>query len=200
MQRLKGIGSSDSDADLIGRSTETPEVFGMLFDRHFDAVHRYLARRVGPERADDLVSQTFIVAFERRGSFHHDAVDARPWLFGIATFLLLNERRSEQRLLRVLAMLGSQQDLVEAAPNGGSFIDADLAAALLSLEADQRDVLLLHALGELSYDEISAVMSIPIGTVRSRMSRARAHLRAQLDRSPSDAAIGQTSRTRRHHG
>src|ERR1035437_9510544 len=83
-----------SDAELIVRSLTAPEAFGGVFDRHFIAVHRYLARRVGRERADDLASQTFTVAFERRASFRPEAVGARPWLLGIATHLVLNNRRA----------------------------------------------------------------------------------------------------------
>ena len=66
-----------SDADSIARSLSVPDAFRHVFDRHFAAVHRYLARRVGRTRADDLASQTFVVAFERRASFCPDAVDAR---------------------------------------------------------------------------------------------------------------------------
>src|SRR5271167_757563 len=92
-------GTVPDDAALIARSLTVPEAFAGVFDRHFDAVHRYLARRVGRERADDLASQTFTVAFERRASFRPGEAGAPPWLLGIATNLLRNHRRSEQRLL-----------------------------------------------------------------------------------------------------
>ena len=65
------------DAVAISRSVEIPQAFEVIFDRHFDAVHRYLARRAGRQCADDLTSQTFVVAFERRTSFRREASDAR---------------------------------------------------------------------------------------------------------------------------
>src|SRR5579859_7233989 len=107
-----------SDADLITRSLTAPEAFAAVFDRHFRAVHRYLARRIGRQRADDLTSQTFTVAFERRSTFRPGSVGARPWLLGIATNLLRNDRRSEQRLLETLARAGDVGD------SGMAWIDA----------------------------------------------------------------------------
>ncbi len=170
-----------SDGELIARSLMSPEAFGDLFDRHFVAVHRYLARRLGRERADDLAAQTFTVAFERRATFRREELEARPWLLGIATHLLLNDRRAEQRLLETVARLSAQPErVIEERPD----VDVELAAALAELEGDQRDVLLLTAWGELSYEEIAAALEIPVGTVRSRLSRARAHLRDRLQRRP----------------
>jgi RNA polymerase sigma-70 factor (ECF subfamily) len=171
-----------TDGELIARSSTTAEAFHGLFDRHFKAVHRYLARRVGRDRADDLASQTFTVAFARRATFRTDATDARPWLLGIATNLLMNERRAEQRSLEALDRLGAQP----AGPGAGLADDGlehEVAAALAELDPDQRDVLLLFAWGELSYEEIAAALGTPLGTVRSRMSRARSHLRRRLEPS-----------------
>jgi RNA polymerase sigma-70 factor, ECF subfamily len=174
-----------SDAELIASSLTVPEAFANVFDRHFVAVHRYLARRVGRERADDLASQTFTVAFERRASFLPDALSARPWLLGIATHLLRNDRRAEHRLLQTIARLGAQGDApVSQGDRESPEVDGELAAALAGLDGDQRDVLLLFAWGELSYEEIAEALAIPIGTVRSRLSRARAFLRARVDVRP----------------
>jgi RNA polymerase sigma-70 factor (ECF subfamily) len=167
----------ESDASLIARSASRPEVFGAIFDRHFTAIHGYLSRRVGQSRADDLAASTFTVAFERRHSFRGEADSARPWLFGIATNLLRNERRSEWRALRALTRLDARP-LTE--PVWATGIDPRLAALLSQMEADQRDVLLLYAWGELSYDEIAASLGIPVGTVRSRLARAREHLRRTM--------------------
>jgi RNA polymerase sigma-70 factor (ECF subfamily) len=170
-----------SDAMLIARSLAEPEMFSTIFDRHFATIHRYLARRVGSARADDLASQTFAVAFEGRTSFDVDVESARPWLFGIATNLMRNETRSEQRLLAAVARLDAQTagDLQKEVERTLARVDASrefgrIAAILLALDSDQRDVLLLHAWGDLSYEEISQALSIPVGTVRSRLSRARA--------------------------
>jgi RNA polymerase sigma factor (sigma-70 family) len=175
---------------VILRSVQMPEVFEAIFDRHFDLVHRYLARRVGRQRADDLASQTFVVAFERRSSFRLDASDARPWLLGIATKLLANDRRAEQRLVQTFGQLSGndRHAIIPASPPLES--DRDLADALARLDPAQRDVLLLHAWGELSYEEIAESLGIPLGTVRSRLSRARARLQAELDTAAAPALPG----------
>ena len=172
---------------LIARSLVEPAAFSAVFDRHFARVHRYLARRVGRGRADDLAAQTFVVAFDRRGSFSGAAQSARPWLFGIATNVLRNELRSERRMLAAIARLdpASAGDLADEVERTLARADAAedaarIAGALALLDSDQRDVLLLHAWGELSNQEIAVALSVPAGTVRSRLSRARATLQRAL--------------------
>lgn len=169
-----------TDGELIAQSGTRGDAFHELFDRHFKVVHRYLARRVGRDRAEDLASQTFTVAFTRRASFRADASDARPWLLGIATNLLMNERRAERRSLEAVARIQGQSSrpAPELSVDG---LDQEVAASLAALDPDQRDVLLLFAWGELSYDEISSALGIPVGTVRSRMARARRQLRVRLE-------------------
>lgn len=93
------------DAVLISRSRRTPECFALLFDRHAPALYRYVARRLGRDACDDLVAETFMVAFGRRESYDTAHADARPWLYGIATKLIWRHRRDEVRYLRVLARL-----------------------------------------------------------------------------------------------
>jgi RNA polymerase sigma-70 factor (ECF subfamily) len=171
------VSDDASDAAVIAHSSSRPEAFAAIFDRHFGAVHGYLARRIGGGRADDLASATFTVAFERRRKFHSDADSARPWLYGIATNLLRNERRSEQRAIAALPRM-RPVEAERAAAEGVH--TARLATLLGELDADQRDVLLLYAWAELPYEEIASSLGIPIGTVRSRLARARAHLRAGL--------------------
>jgi len=171
--------SRTGDAAAIAKSLSAPEAFGAIFDRHFAAIHRYLARRIGRERADDVAAQTFTVAFERRASFRLDSSDARPWLYGIATKLLANHRRSEQRLLETIARLGAQPP---AASDAGDS-DWELAGALARLQSEQRDALLLHVWGELTYEQVAQSLAIPLGTVRSRIARARAALRDELERT-----------------
>jgi len=176
-----------SDAVLIARSLAEPDAFSAVFDRHFAVIHRYLARRVGKGRADDLAAQTFVVAFDRRGTFSAAAASARPWLFGIATNVLRNELRSERRMLAAIARLGpaGSGDLVDEVERTLARADAAedaarVAGALARLDSDQRDVLLLHAWGELSNQEIADALIIPAGTVRSRLARARATLQRTL--------------------
>jgi RNA polymerase sigma factor (sigma-70 family) len=173
-------GSSDSAA--IAVSLDRPERFATIFDRHYVAVHRYLARRAH-SHADDLASMTFVVAFERRGSFRRDSTSALPWLFGIATNLLHERYRVERRERGALSLLGSERpDAVDGAWLAVNDDHVDqLTQALATLDSAQLDVLLLYAWEELSYEEIAEALSVPLGTVRSRLARARAHLRSRLE-------------------
>jgi RNA polymerase sigma-70 factor (ECF subfamily) len=120
-----------------------------------------------------------------------------PWLYGIATNLLRRSRRQELRGYRALAASGRDplhSGIVEGvAERAAERVDADrlsrpLAAALAGMPARERDVLLLFAWANLGYAEIAQALDIPVGTVRSRLSRARARLRAAL---PSQPASGQ---------
>jgi RNA polymerase sigma-70 factor (ECF subfamily) len=171
-----------------------PERFGEIFERHFDAVHRYLARRIGVERAGDLAAQTFVTALELRARFRVEAVSARPWLLGIATNLMRNERRRELRSLQCVAALAAEPpaDRADGTP-GGEGGDPMLARALAELESGQREALLLLVWGELSYAEVAEALGIPIGTIRSRISRARSNLRAALSLDQPEPAVGTAS-------
>jgi RNA polymerase sigma factor (sigma-70 family) len=163
-----------SDAAVIAESLECPQAFAAIFDRHFDIVHGYLARRVGADGADDLTAATFVVAFERRATFR-DHVSARPWLFGIATNLMRNEWRAERRALDALTGLAGTSPVAS-----GDREPSGLGEALAELDPDHRDVLLLHAWEGFSYEEIATALGIKIGTVRSRLARGRARLRLLL--------------------
>jgi RNA polymerase sigma-70 factor (ECF subfamily) len=180
-----GYVEAGSDAQIIAASRVEPLVFGVVFDRHYDAVHRYLARRVGSDLADDLAAETFTTAFEVRRRYDTAHPDARPWLFGIATNLVRHRRRGEARRLRAYARLDRPAD-----PDGGfggveARLDAGragpaIADALNRLSAGDRDVLLLFAWADLHYEEIAVALRIPVGTVRSRLHRARRRVRELL--------------------
>jgi RNA polymerase sigma-70 factor (ECF subfamily) len=183
-----------SDAELVRLSLTDPEQFAPLFDRHAAAVHRYLGRRVG-ELADDLLSETFLIAFRRRAAYRADHVDVRPWLLGIATNLVHGAARAERRRYRALAREAGRPEEHGADPGedaarlDAQALRAPLAGALAGLKRPDRDVLLLFAWGQLGYEEIAAVLDVPVGTVRSRLHRARRLTRAALgplDDSPED--------------
>ena len=174
-----------TDADAILASHTRADAFEAVFARHFDAIHRYMARRVGADLADELAAEVFAVAFRKRGRYDASRADARPWLYGIGANLLSRHRRSEERRLRAYARTG--HDL--AAPDDiqalAASLDAraagpSLAAALAALGQPDREVLLLFAWAELGYLEIAQALGIPAGTVRSRLNRARRIVRAEL--------------------
>jgi RNA polymerase sigma factor (sigma-70 family) len=151
------------------------EAFERLFELHFDAVYAYLARRVGPDLARDLASETFTRAFAARKRYDARQGEVRAWLFGIANNLLRRHYRDEERRLRALARLEPREEGVPSE-------EPRLADALRALSPDERDVLLLFAWADLEYAEIAAALEVPLGTVRSRLHRARAHVRAALER------------------
>jgi RNA polymerase sigma-70 factor (ECF subfamily) len=176
-----------SDGEIIAASADDGALFGVVFDRHFPRIHRYLARRVGSALADELAAETFVAAFRVRQKFDLAATDARPWLFGIAANLVRRHWRAERRQLRAYARTGLD-------PVGDELTDAErrvdaaaqaprLAAALASLSRADREVLLLFSWAELSYEEIAVAVAIPVGTVRSRLSRARRRMREALEAS-----------------
>ena len=173
------------DAAVIEASFTEPDRFAPLFDRHAPHIHRYLARRVGRQAADDLVAETFLVAFRKRAGYDARFSDARPWLYGIATNLIAQHRREEARQLRLRQASGPdpvQHDHAERAAQDvtAQSIRAPLAEALARLARPDRDVLLLIAWEQLSYDEVARALSIPVGTVRSRLHRARTKIREAL--------------------
>lgn len=173
------------DADLVLAN------FAALFDRHAVAIHRYLARRAGTGAADDLLAQTFLVAYERRGSYDRSRPDARPWLYGIAGNLLRRRWRDEVRQYQAWARTGVDPVAADHAGRVAEAVDAQSAAAglagvLAALSRTDREVLLLVAWEELTYPEVAAALDIPIGTVRSRLHRARARIRAAVTPSEGD--------------
>jgi hypothetical protein len=94
------------DAAVIACSLRSPECFAAIFHRHGPAIYRYISRRLGPGSAEDLVAETFLVAFRRRGRYDGAYSDARPWLYGIATRLISRHRRDEIRFFQAIARTG----------------------------------------------------------------------------------------------
>ena len=165
-----------SDLDCLALSLSEPQAFETIFDRHFNAVHRYLHRRAGRDLADELAAETFAVAFERRASCRASG-SALPWLFGIATNLLHRCWRAERRQLRAYGRSGVDlwvdYEDEAAARVDSSALDPQLARVLAAMRPRQRDALLLYALADLSYKEIALVLDVPVGTVRTWIRRAR---------------------------
>ena len=174
-----------TDAAAITESMDAPSAFATVFERHHAPIHRYLARRLGVDLADELAAEVFAVAFAKRGRYDATFEDARPWLFGIATRLVRRHARREVRELRAYARTGidpahpSHEDRVAAEADSAAAAP-ELAAALAALPRADREVLLLYAWGELAYPEIAAALSISPGTVKSRLHRARRRVRESL--------------------
>jgi RNA polymerase sigma factor (sigma-70 family) len=175
-----------TDNEVIERSVGSPEEFAALYDRHAGTIHRYAARRIGAEVADDILSETFLVAFDKRRAFDACATSALPWLLGIATTLLKQHARREAVAWKGM-VAGIAADVVpDAIELAGARMDAARSAkriegALRRLSTGDRDTVLLYAWGDLDYQGVADALGIPLGTVRSRLSRARRLLRSALD-------------------
>jgi RNA polymerase sigma-70 factor, ECF subfamily len=183
---------SRTDAEVIAASVETPGAFGELFDRHATTLFRYFVRRVGPDDADSLLGELFRIAFERRTSFDTARAEARPWLYGIASNLLARHRQGEARRLDATARLVNTS---VTASDVFSEVDArldatrswaDVAAAIATLPQGERDTLLLFAWEGMPYDQIATALDVPVGTVRSRLNRARGRLRELVGESEEE--------------
>ncbi|GAA3472699.1 RNA polymerase sigma factor [Nonomuraea roseola] len=174
-----------ADAELIRRSWQEPEAFAAVFDRHAPQLHRYAVRRLGRDAAEDIVSDTFLAAFQNRHRYGLEHTDARPWLYGIASNVIGKRRRDE--VTRYRAYVRGGVDPVEI--TGGLVednvttltVNQPLVAALAGLKSGDRDVLLLIAWAGLSYEEVALALDIPVGTVRSRLNRARKKARQALE-------------------
>ncbi len=179
-----GVEDGDlTDAEIIARSRTEPTRFATVFDRHYDAIHRFLWTRVG-RRAEDVTAEVFKVAFQQRDRYDPSFPSARPWLFGIASRLAKQQHREEAKAEDAALRSASdpvhapdaspEQRLDELAPS------SPVAAAVMGLPVRDREPLLLHAWDDLSYEEVAHVLDVPVGTVRSRIHRARQVLRSEL--------------------
>lgn len=172
-----------TDASIIIRSRRDPHAFEELFDRYWPALHAFCCARAA-EAGEDLAAETFRVAFDKRRRFDTSYEDARPWLYGIAVKLLQRHFRDRRRREAVLTRAAA---LAHRPPDGGADGDLEqqllgpqLAVALAGLSSDEREALLLWAWGDLRYAEIALALDVPVGTVRSRLHRARRRVRDHL--------------------
>jgi RNA polymerase sigma-70 factor (ECF subfamily) len=173
------------DAGVIEDSLRDPSAFADIFDRHYDAIHDYLARRLPVGLSEEVASQVFLLAFERRRSFDPTYASARPWLFGIATNLVSRHRRDEQRRIAAYGLAAqvaaSGDDLDDALERADAAASGSaIATAISVLDPSDRDTLLLHVLGDLTYGETAEALGVPVGTVKSRLHRARTELTRSL--------------------
>jgi RNA polymerase sigma-70 factor (ECF subfamily) len=165
------------------------EAFEALFERSHRAIFRFARSRVGPDLADEIVADTFATAWRIRHRIAASMAKPESWLFGIASKVIVQHARAEARWLDMCAQTAIQStDATESTDDEATIGDrleaqlgaSALAAALAKVPRREREPFLLHVLGELPYEEIAEVLNIPIGTVRSRISRSRARLSKQL--------------------
>ncbi|MEV4513107.1 RNA polymerase sigma factor [Dactylosporangium sp. NPDC049525] len=175
----------DADADLIEQAKRAPERFTAVFDRHYRQIYAYAARRLGPDLAEDVASETFLIAFDRRHTYDSARADVRAWLYGIASNLIARHARAETRRYKALAKVAGAPDAGDHADAVAGRLDAmavrgRLADALRRLPEPVRAVLLLVAWAGLNQQQAAAALDIPAGTARSRLHRARQEMRQAL--------------------
>lgn len=182
-----------TDAAVIETSGHDAEQFAVIYQRYAAQLYRYAYRRLGPRFAEDVVADTFLAAFRRRAAYDLSRPDARPWLFGIVTREIARRRRAEAARYRAMARSGNDDRADSFADDVTASVAAQatraaLAEALRGLPAGDRDVLLLVAWNGFSYEEVAETLGIKLGTVRSRLHRARRRVRAALgDTNPIDS-------------
>ncbi|MEU4802311.1 RNA polymerase sigma factor [Actinosynnema sp. NPDC023587] len=157
-----------------------------LYESTAARLHRYVARRIGADTAQDVVSEAFLVLWERRAGQVVEQDTLRAWLYGVATNLLRRHVRSEDRKYRAWSREhAARTDVADVGERAGGAADADALAGpltrwLADLRREERDVLLLTAWADLAPAEIAVALDVPVATVRTRLHRARARLRTRL--------------------
>jgi len=164
---------------------DDPADLAAMFSSHVRPLLRYCAARVGPDAAEDVVAETFSVAYARRHRFDPDQGSVLPWLYGIATNVARRHRRTELYVYRTYARGAVDEQAHVFDERSTEKVDAGLlrrrvVAELARLPSRQRDVLLLFAIAELEYAEIAEALDIPLGSVQSALHRARTKLRTAL--------------------
>lgn len=160
--------------------------FPQIVTKHSPAVLRYARQRVGPDLAEDIVSDTFADAWRRRERFNAGAGNnIEAWLIGVATFVVARHRRAERRWLTMCADSArleachefSMDEMSEADQRLDARADATVfTRALVDMPRRERDAFLLLALRSMRYEDIAAALEVPVGTIRSRINRARRRL------------------------
>ena len=179
------MNDGPGDAELL--ASGTPEAFGELFDRHARAVYNHCFRLVADwSAAEDLTSIVFLIAWRRRHTVVLDGESVRPWLLGVATNAGRNETRTRRRYRAALDRLPSPPAEPDPADDVAGRVDderrmRELRGSLAELTPAQQDVVTLCLWSGLTYEQAAVALDVPVGTVRSRLARARARLRHLAD-------------------
>jgi RNA polymerase sigma-70 factor (ECF subfamily) len=173
------------------RTSDATEAVRELFVAHASDLHAYASRRVGRDLADDVVAETFRQAIESWERYDPQCGSARGWLFGIATNLLRRHWRTERRRLTALRRSGDALDRAATDPSTGidDRLEADdriarVLQSIANLDPEDRDLLVLVSWERMAHADVADVMSMPVGTVRSRLHRIRRRLEHESTADP----------------
>lgn len=175
-----------TDDELLSAARRDPSAFGPIFDRHYAAIHRYATHRLDRSSADDIAAETFIRALAAIDRAYTTDGALRAWLYSIAGNLIRDEHRRRSRTKTADGRIRDATDLA-ATDRSDDAPDPELLRAVRALRDEEQEVLVLFAWGDLSYDEIAATTGVAVGTVRSRLHRARTQLRAVLSATTTES-------------
>jgi RNA polymerase sigma-70 factor (ECF subfamily) len=177
------VAIEGDEAGLVaGLHRDDPDALAALFDRHADRLYNHCFRATADwAEAEDAVSAVFLEVWRHRHRVQLHDGSALPWLYGVATNVCRNLTRSRRRRTRALAALpqpAAEPDHAERVTDrlGSTARMQEVLAAVRALPAREREVLALVAWAGLTYEQAAAALEVPVGTVRSRLSRARARL------------------------
>ena len=195
------VSVASDDAELVRASLHDPARFVAIFEAHHTRIWRFLARLAGRGAADDLAGDVFLAAFRHRARYDPSKGSVQSWLYGIAVNLARDRARRDARATRAISRLAA--DRAVSAPPDALVVDTlsldgeldHVRRALAQLSEPHREVLVLYAWEDLSYESIAAALGVRVGTVRSRLARARRHLRELVGRS--DESLDGTAVVRR---
>jgi RNA polymerase sigma-70 factor (ECF subfamily) len=163
------------------------DAFGDLFDAYARSVYNHAYRLTGEWAvAEDVVSLTFLDAWRLRDRLDEEGGSVRPWLLGIATNVTRNTRRAGRRHAAAVSRLPRDETVRDFADEVAGRLDdtarlADVRTALAKLRRTEREVLALCVWSGLDYRAAAEALGVPVGTVRSRLSRARTKLAKHME-------------------
>jgi RNA polymerase sigma factor (sigma-70 family) len=184
---ILGVMESSTDRELWERATRgDSQAFGRLFERHGRTVYNYCFRRTADwATAEDLASVVFLESWRRRKQVRIHGESVLPWLLGVAANVLRNRNRTLRRYRAALERLPSEWEQDFTDDVDGRLDDERrmrlVLEKLAGLSAPDQDILTLCVWEGLSYEQAALALDLPVGTVRSRLSRARQRLQAHVD-------------------
>lgn len=177
------LGETVADGELVDRlGAGVPQALTELFERYGDRIHTHCFRRLGSwHEAEDATASVFLEVWRHRTRVRLHDDSALPWLYGVATNVCRNAARGSRRRLRLVDRLPDPAPTPDHAEEVGDRLDAEarmgrVLAAIRALPEGEREVLALVAWAGLTYEQAAAALDVPVGTVRSRLSRARSRL------------------------
>lgn len=178
-------GSRLTDAEVVMASMRDPGRFGELFDLYADDILRYVSSRLGSSLAEDVTAETFLAAFRARSRYDPQRPNARPWLYGIAIRQIGKHSRGERRYRQAMARIQAETVTADFGDRVADQVTAQLlrprlSAVLAGLSRQDRELLLLVAWTDLTYEEAAQALGISVSAVRSRLHRIRARTRKAL--------------------